>query len=47
MAQSSAEPIIHVLAGAFEKTIEEAVGIGFTVGERPRVTLSRAVVLVK
>ncbi|MHC9541293.1 MAG: class I SAM-dependent methyltransferase [Vulcanimicrobiota bacterium] len=42
-----AEPAIHVSAGAFRETVEAAVRIGFTVHERPRVSISRAVVLAK
>jgi SAM-dependent methyltransferase len=41
------EPIVHVSGRDFERTVEEAQSIGFTVSERPGVRFSRAVVLVK
>jgi ubiquinone/menaquinone biosynthesis C-methylase UbiE len=41
------EPIIHVPAKAFEMMVSVAEEVGFEAGERPRVRLSRAVLLRK
>ncbi len=42
-----AEPRFHVLRGGFESLIEMAQDAGFTVTGRPRVRLSKAVLLVR
>ncbi len=42
-----AEPYLHVSAKSFDKTIRMALDNGFTIVERPKVFLSRAVVLKK
>ena len=39
------EPIIHVLAGKFERSVESAKQVGFTAAGQPRVRISRAVLL--
>ncbi|HOV66925.1 MAG TPA: class I SAM-dependent methyltransferase [Methanoregulaceae archaeon] len=41
------EPALHVPPAAFERTIGTAVRAGFTVEDRPRVPLGRAVLLAK
>lgn len=42
-----AEPKMHVTGPAFEATVKRAAQAGFTVADRPRVALSRAVALAK
>ncbi|UGV41714.1 class I SAM-dependent methyltransferase [Methanococcoides orientis] len=42
-----AEPYLHVSPKSFNKTIKIALNNGFTIVERPKVFLSRAVVLKK
>ncbi len=41
------EPVIHVTEPAFERTVSLAESVGFQVTERPRVRVSRAVLLQK
>lgn len=41
------EPKIHVTAEAFVRTLSIATEIGFTVKERPKIRLSRSVVLTR
>jgi hypothetical protein len=41
------EPKFHVSKQAFEVTIKKSEEIGFKIAERPKVVLSRAVVLRK
>jgi ubiquinone/menaquinone biosynthesis C-methylase UbiE len=41
------EPPFHVSKNAFERTVRTALGAGFTLTERPKVFLSKAVILQK
>jgi ubiquinone/menaquinone biosynthesis C-methylase UbiE len=41
------EPPFHVSKAVFEQTIRKAQGAGFAVGERPKVFLSKAMILHK
>jgi 2-polyprenyl-3-methyl-5-hydroxy-6-metoxy-1,4-benzoquinol methylase len=42
-----AEPKVHVSRGDFERTVQEAVTMGFEVHGRPAIRIGRAAVLVK
>lgn len=42
-----AEPMVHISRRDFDRMAERALQVGFTVANRPRVALSRAVVLAK
>ncbi len=40
------EPVIHVPAGAFARTVDLAQGLGFTLAGQPAVRISRAALLI-
>lgn len=39
------EPNLHVTKKRFDKTIQTAVGVGFKIGERPKIAFSRSALL--
>jgi ubiquinone/menaquinone biosynthesis C-methylase UbiE len=41
------EPIFHVSEKAFERTVSQAQRLGFTVGDKPQVRMSRSALLAK
>ncbi len=42
-----AEPVFHVSEPAFNQTLDAAVRAGFRIEERPKISMSRAVLLTK